>query len=206
MVVEAIGYFSIVLLTETPYYRGVVGWIERKRARLLLNQMKANNAVTSVSVSTDEEAVVTNFKDEDILYEEECVRNANKDEFALCIQNLVKIYPSGFIGGKAKHAVRGLTLGCQEGERLGFLGVNGAGKSTTLGVLTGDIAPTGIPSKDKYSFKTYSLYYYYCYYSYHYYSYYYFYFKYYFLTLLALSISCSPFVVYHLQHLFYLSS
>jgi len=52
------------------------------------------------------------------------------------------VYPPSFLGGKAKHAVRGLTLGCPAGERFGFLGINGAGKSSTLNVLTGDIAPT----------------------------------------------------------------
>ena len=29
-------------------------------------------------------------------------------------------------------------------QRFGFLGINGAGKSSTLNVLTGDIAPTGV--------------------------------------------------------------
>ena len=52
------------------------------------------------------------------------------------------MYPPSFLGGKAKHAVRGLTLGCPAGERFGFLGINGAGKSSTLNVLTGDISPT----------------------------------------------------------------
>lgn len=101
------------------------------------------NKAIAETLDADGTVIPTNIKDEDITFEEDYVRAANKEDFALCIDNLVKIYPSNFLGGKAKHAVRGLTLGCQVGERLGFLGVNGAGKSTTLGVLTGDIAPTG---------------------------------------------------------------
>ena len=115
--------------------------------------MALKQSVTVVDTTSDADSnadvggVVSpqNHKDEDIIFEEERVRNADKDQMALCIENLVKVYPSPFLGGKVKHAVRGLTLGCQVGERLGFLGVNGAGKSTTLGVLTGDIAPTGEP-------------------------------------------------------------
>jgi len=41
-----------------------------------------------------------------------------------------------------KRAVRGLTIAVGHGETYGLLGVNGSGKSTTLGVLTGDITPT----------------------------------------------------------------
>lgn len=39
-------------------------------------------------------------------------------------------------------AVRGISFGLTSGERFGLLGVNGAGKSTTLNILTGDISPS----------------------------------------------------------------
>jgi len=41
-----------------------------------------------------------------------------------------------------KVAVKNLTLGIASGECFGLLGMNGAGKSTTLGALSGDIQPT----------------------------------------------------------------
>jgi ATP-binding cassette subfamily A (ABC1) protein 2 len=86
----------------------------------------------------------TYVKDIDVEEEERRVyENKNKENYALCIDSLVKIYPPSLLGGVAKHAVRGLSLGCEPGERFGFLGVNGAGKSSTLNVLTGDIASTG---------------------------------------------------------------
>jgi len=56
----------------------------------------------------------------------------------LVLKHLRKVY--GGEGGKV--AVRDLCLRIQEGECFGFLGVNGAGKSTTFSMLTGATAPT----------------------------------------------------------------
>jgi ABC-2 type transport system ATP-binding protein len=44
---------------------------------------------------------------------------------------------------EAVHAVRELTLSIGRGERVGLIGENGAGKSTTLKMLTGVLRPTG---------------------------------------------------------------
>jgi len=51
-------------------------------------------------------------------------------------ENLTKVY-------NGKTAVDGLDLEVGEGEIFGFLGLNGAGKSTTILMLTGMIEPTG---------------------------------------------------------------
>ena len=136
MTLEAFGYFAMVLITETPMYRGAVFWLERQRALLALKK--------SVMESTGSDGnMIPIMQDEDVQVEENFISRAvDKSEFALCIEDLVKIYPSKYLGGKAKHAVRGLSLGCHIGERFGLLGVNGAGKSSTLNVLTGDISPT----------------------------------------------------------------
>jgi ABC-type lipoprotein export system ATPase subunit len=61
---------------------------------------------------------------------------------SLLIRNLVKTYPASVLGGAPKHAVRGVSLACLDGERFGLLGINGAGKSTILSILTGDLQPT----------------------------------------------------------------
>jgi ABC-type multidrug transport system fused ATPase/permease subunit len=42
------------------------------------------------------------------------------------------------IADVSKRAVRGLTLAIQKGETFGLLGANGAGKSTTMAILTGE--------------------------------------------------------------------
>ena len=48
-----------------------------------------------------------------------------------------KVYGSG-----GKVAVRSLSFGVPMGEVFGFLGINGAGKTSTLQILSGDILPT----------------------------------------------------------------
>jgi ABC-type multidrug transport system fused ATPase/permease subunit len=61
----------------------------------------------------------------------------------LAIYNLHKIFDAEVVGDcKGHHAVKGLPLDCTEGERIGLLGINGAGKSTTLGILTAEIFAT----------------------------------------------------------------
>ena len=51
------------------------------------------------------------------------------------VDNLVKHYGDF-------EALKGISFEIQDGEILGFLGANGAGKSTTLKVMTGYLAPT----------------------------------------------------------------
>jgi ABC-2 type transport system ATP-binding protein len=49
---------------------------------------------------------------------------------AITIQNLHKVYDNGF------HALKGISLDIAEGDFFALLGANGAGKSTTIGVLS----------------------------------------------------------------------
>ncbi len=62
------------------------------------------------------------------------------------LRRLRKVYPPGAgggrTGGKPKVAVRDLSFGVPVGEVFGFLGINGAGKSTSMGVITGEQLPT----------------------------------------------------------------
>ena len=51
------------------------------------------------------------------------------------VEDLVKHY------GEVK-AVQGISFEVNDGEILGFLGANAAGKSTTLKVITGFLSPT----------------------------------------------------------------
>nr|XP_060642190.1 phospholipid-transporting ATPase ABCA3 isoform X1 [Anolis sagrei ordinatus]XP_060642191.1 phospholipid-transporting ATPase ABCA3 isoform X1 [Anolis sagrei ordinatus] len=55
------------------------------------------------------------------------------------IKHLSKVFK---VGGKAKEAVRDLTLNMYEGQITVLLGHNGAGKTTTLSMLTGLYPPT----------------------------------------------------------------
>ena len=51
------------------------------------------------------------------------------------VKNLVKLYGD-------KRAVDDVTFTVQKGEVLGFLGQNGAGKSTTMNIITGYLSST----------------------------------------------------------------
>jgi ABC-2 type transport system ATP-binding protein len=76
---------------------------------------------------------------------------------ALRVQNLAKTYKrrvrqpgllgafKGLFSSKQQElkAVQNLSFSIQRGERVGLIGENGAGKSTTLKMLTGILVPTG---------------------------------------------------------------
>ena len=53
----------------------------------------------------------------------------------ISVKNLSKTYGS-------VRAVRSISFDLHDGEIVGFLGANGAGKSTTLKIMTGYISPT----------------------------------------------------------------
>lgn len=55
------------------------------------------------------------------------------------VKNLTKVYSPK---KNPVHALRGISFAVQKGEIFGILGVNGAGKSTTLNILIGLLTPT----------------------------------------------------------------
>lgn len=125
MAAEAIGYFSLVLLSEFSYIRRLKYNLEIYRARF---------AGSPPAAKMD--------KDGDVLVEEGAVQHADPSAFSLHLSNIIKTYPSSILGGAPKFALRGLSLGCQIGERFGLLGIYCAGKTTLLSILTGDTQPT----------------------------------------------------------------
>lgn len=60
----------------------------------------------------------------------------------LTVKNLTKEY---FVktGKETVKVIKGIDLSITEGEKVGYVGLNGAGKSTTIKMLTGLIKPTG---------------------------------------------------------------
>lgn len=60
----------------------------------------------------------------------------------LTVRNLTKEY---FVKNskEAVKVIKGIDLSITEGEKVGYVGLNGAGKSTTIKMLTGLIKPTG---------------------------------------------------------------
>lgn len=65
---------------------------------------------------------------------------------AISIEGLSKTYPRSW-ANPAFEAVRGLSLEIPQGEVFGFIGANGAGKSTTIKMLTGVLKPSAGQAK-----------------------------------------------------------
>jgi ATP-binding cassette, subfamily A (ABC1), member 12 len=61
---------------------------------------------------------------------------------SVIIQRLRKVYRTGKGNKELKVAVRSLSFSVEPGQIFGFLGINGAGKSTTLSIVSGDVLPT----------------------------------------------------------------
>eukprot|EP00736_Rhodelphis_marinus_P014162 Rmarinus@m.10137 len=80
-------------------------------------------------------------EDDDVASERDRVASGQAEGENLVLRGLRKVYyPRG--NAAAKVAVHDLWLGVPVGECFGFLGINGAGKSTTMNMLTGDLQPT----------------------------------------------------------------
>ncbi|XP_074139691.1 LOW QUALITY PROTEIN: ATP-binding cassette sub-family A member 13 [Sminthopsis crassicaudata] len=78
-------------------------------------------------------------EDMDVKEEQMRIWTGRTNSDILVLRSLRKSYQSF---GKRTIAVNDITLGIPRGECFGLLGVNGAGKSTTFKMLTGDITPS----------------------------------------------------------------
>ncbi|KAM9956639.1 hypothetical protein ACTFIR_003365 [Dictyostelium discoideum] len=81
------------------------------------------------------------FEDEDVRAAITKAHDAS-NRAPLIICGLSKSYTKLFRPKKTVHAVKYLSLSVEKGTILGFLGSNGCGKSTTIGMLTGLLEPT----------------------------------------------------------------
>lgn len=81
--------------------------------------------------------VDSTLKDDDVIAEEERVASGAADDCSIVVKDFKKIYPGG------KYAVKGMSLGIPTGECFGLLGINGAGKSSALNMLSGEFRPSG---------------------------------------------------------------
>eukprot|EP01065_Artemidia_motanka_P037245 TRINITY_DN4561_c0_g1_i4.p1 TRINITY_DN4561_c0_g1~~TRINITY_DN4561_c0_g1_i4.p1 ORF type:complete len:1889 (+),score=471.83 TRINITY_DN4561_c0_g1_i4:256-5922(+) len=75
-------------------------------------------------------------EDDDVARERQEIESGSRDGDAVVVRGMRKTYPNG------TKAVKGVTFGVKAGEVFAFLGANGAGKSTTISALTGEVIPT----------------------------------------------------------------
>ena len=79
----------------------------------------------------DDEGNAGSIEDSDVISEKHKMANAQPGDAAVIVKDIKKWYGSF-------HAVKGITFHVQEGECFGLLGVNGAGKTSTFQMLTGE--------------------------------------------------------------------
>jgi len=74
-----------------------------------------------------------------VVAERERVLGGGAEGDVIVMKALRKVYgPKSY----SKVAVKGVSLGIAKGECFGYLGINGAGKTSTLAMLTGDVLPS----------------------------------------------------------------
>jgi ATP-binding cassette subfamily A (ABC1) protein 3 len=129
--------WSVVYLGCLPViYFGILMIIEYRGQQVAQNFM--SSTPPAITRAADE--------DEDVTAERTNVENG--DDYAVKVVNLIIeyiIFGKGFCQKKkptsTKVAVKGVTFGVKKGECFGLLGTNGAGKTSTFKVLTGEVIP-----------------------------------------------------------------
>jgi ABC-type multidrug transport system ATPase subunit len=79
-------------------------------------------------------------EDEDVVAETQRVQSGDADGDVIRLHKLRKVYKGGGCcsSSRPKVAIRDLSFGIARGECFGFLGINGAGKTSTMNILTGN--------------------------------------------------------------------
>lgn len=117
LVVVGVSYFILTVIIDFLLARGII-----------------QQFITSMTVKIPEDQTE---RDEDVIAEDLRVSSGSaKQDSSILINEVKKIYGTG------KYAVKGVSLGIPIGECFGLLGVNGAGKTSLLSILSGQNTPT----------------------------------------------------------------
>ena len=142
MMLESVGYFGIILISESPSLRAIRYYCDRcscccrhdsavlglnAGCLLVLGFFRLSQIRRKFATLSGPVPPPTREADKDVDEERRDMALADAASYTLLLRDIVKTYPSPLACGKAKHAVRGLSLGCAAGERFGLLGINGAG-------------------------------------------------------------------------------
>ncbi|OWZ12574.1 ABC transporter [Phytophthora megakarya] len=131
---EIVGAPLIYTVAEAIVLSALVFVLENRSVKWKKSQGKTGkHSAVEVDAETEEE-------DDDVQRERHRVeQEAPRPSDLVFIRNLRQQYAGK---PRAKVALKDLCLSIQSGECFGYLGINGAGKSTTMSVLTGQLAPT----------------------------------------------------------------
>lgn len=147
---EAAAYYMINMMIELRLIQR--SWIVCKRLiyKKQYNNNYDNDETDDIDIVAERNRVESELNNNNNS-SSSTLDNNNTTDLVL-IHHLRKQFPDIKLCGKpAKVAVNNLSLGIPSRECFGFLGTNGAGKSTTMNILSGDINPTsGIALIDNY--------------------------------------------------------
>ena len=95
------------------------------------------NSFVKKRIEVLDQRTISDIEDEDVIEEtNRVVSGKAHEDSVILLNNMKKMYPGG------KYAVKGISLGIPNGECFGLLGINGAGKSSTLAMLSGEFPPS----------------------------------------------------------------
>jgi len=106
----------------------------------LVEKLKNKQSITKILSRENSVPYVPKKLDDDVEQEIKEIEESDNQTYAIKVDKLRKVYMLG--RKKNKVAVDRLSFGVKNGECFALLGVNGAGKSTTFKILSGDIMAT----------------------------------------------------------------
>jgi ABC-type multidrug transport system ATPase subunit len=144
---DIVGYDMLFLVFDAVLYAVLLLLLEHWDSSNTLDWLRGGcgrGGAQAAALSDDDCADADAEEDGDVRAERERIERGECDDtgvFSVVLKGLRKVYPSR-MGAKPHVAVSNLFFSVKKGECLGFLGANGAGKSTTMKMLTGDVYPS----------------------------------------------------------------
>eukprot|EP00475_Leptophrys_vorax_P007273 TRINITY_DN14602_c0_g3_i1.p1 TRINITY_DN14602_c0_g3~~TRINITY_DN14602_c0_g3_i1.p1 ORF type:complete len:523 (-),score=106.60 TRINITY_DN14602_c0_g3_i1:113-1681(-) len=127
--VESVGYLLLVLIRDSGLFRTIYFCVQSRSEAFLRNRI----------LGTERSGGIIDV-DQDVADERERIESNDAKGDVVVLKDLVKAFP--LPDGGIKHAVDHLSLGIMRDQCFGLLGVNGAGKTTAIRIITGDERPT----------------------------------------------------------------
>ncbi|KAH7491511.1 hypothetical protein KRP22_003026 [Phytophthora ramorum] len=137
---EIVGAPLMYTVVEAVVLSVLVFVLENRSVRWNQTGASQDEKAVHSAVGVDAADTADEEEDDDVQRERQRVEHeAPQTNDLVFIRNLRQQYAGK---PRAKVALKDLCLSIQSGECFGYLGINGAGKSTTMAVLTGQLAPT----------------------------------------------------------------